>query len=37
MNPGYMTGCDWVSGDDCATYACGQPLPRTGGNDDDDE
>jgi len=38
MNPGYLTGCDWVGDDECATYACGQKLPGGGnGSGDDDE
>lgn len=37
MNTGYQTGCDVISDDECATYACGQALPRGGGGGDDDE
>ena len=36
MNTGYQTGCDVISDDECATYSCGQTLPRTGNGDDDE-
>ena len=39
MNAGYQTGCDWIGGGDCVTYACAPvtPPPPGGGGDDDDQ
>ena len=37
MNTGYQTGCDMISNDECATYSCGQKLPRRRNGSDDDE